>query len=214
MSYETLPKGRLEAFSDGVLAIVVTILVLELKVPEAHNNSSLLTELLHSWRNYVGYLVSFAFVGGFWVAHSNATRLISKGDPVLFRLNLVFLFFVSLLPFTTAMMTDYLGHPGQEAAVAIYGLNLFLGSVMLTLVINYPANRKHLVDEEIADEELDANEKQRRVLLVFQGVAVLIALLLPNLAIGLYLLAAMLFLIAPLLSARSGRSARDRPTKT
>ena len=132
MSYETLPKGRLEAFSDGVLAIVVTILVLELKVPEAHNNSSLLTELLHSWRNYVGYLVSFAFVGGFWVAHSNATRLISKGDPVLFRLNLVFLFFVSLLPFTTAMMTDYLGHPGQEAAVyKLVGGNLALGDVAM-----------------------------------------------------------------------------------
>ena len=114
MNYETLPKGRLEAFSDGVLAIVVTILVLELEVPEAHSNSSLLTELFHSWRNYAGYLISFVFVGGFWVAHSNATRLFSKGDPVLFRLNLVFLFFVSLLPFTTAMMTDYLGQAGEE----------------------------------------------------------------------------------------------------
>ncbi len=212
MSYETLPKGRLEAFSDGVLAIVVTILVLELEVPEAHSNSSLLTELFHSWRNYAGYLISFVFVGGFWVAHSNATRLFSKGDPVLFRLNLVFLFFVSLLPFTTAMMTDYLGQAGEQAAVAIYGLNLFLGSVMLTFFINYPARRRHLVDERIADEELEANVRQRRILLVFQGIAVLIALLLPNLAIGLYLLAALLFLLEPLLIARTYRSGPDDST--
>lgn len=199
-----LPKNRLEAFSDGVLAIVITILVLELKVPEG-GGADLLSVLGEDWRYFLGYLISFVYVGGFWVSHSNATRLIDRADPLLFRLTLLWLLFVSVIPFTTAVMTEFLGSPGSETAVAIYGIDLFLASLMLTLVIRYSARREGLAADEVADGELEAAVRQRQKVLAIQAVSVLLALFVPELAVGLYLLTAILFLAAPLLIARRAR---------
>ena len=206
---DVLPKGRLEAFADGVLAIVITILVLELKVPETTAGQSLLEALGDEWRSFAGYLISFVFVGGVWVAHSNATRLIARGDSILFRLNLLTLFFVSLLPFTTSLMTEHLGHSGESVAVAIYGLDLFIASLTLNAFIRYAAETHELVSDEIADHELDAILRQRRSLLAAQGAATLVAFVLPNLAVLLYLLTGVAFIAAPLLLAR--RSRRTTP---
>jgi hypothetical protein len=82
-----LPTSRLEAFSDGVFAIAITLLVLELHVPTGHE--ALVKGLEHEWPRYLGYFVSFAFIGGVWVAHSTLTRFIKAkqgqddhGDPV------------------------------------------------------------------------------------------------------------------------------------
>ena len=209
MKAKVLPKNRLEAFSDGVLAIVITILVLELEIPDAAGPDGLLHTLADEWRSYLGYLISFVFVGGCWVAHSNATRLIDRGDPVLFRLTLIWLLFVSLIPFATALMTRFMGEPGEEVAVAVYGIDLFMASVMLTVVIRYSARHTDLIADEVAQEELMENVGQRTVLLLFQAVAVGLALLLPDLAIGLYLLVSVLFIVAPLLLARqAGRASR------
>jgi uncharacterized membrane protein len=197
-----LPKNRLEAFSDGVLAIVITILVLELEVPEAAGPDGLLHTLGEDWRSYLGYLISFVFVGGSWIAHSNATRLIDRGDPILFRITLLWLLFVSLLPFATALMTQFLGESGEETAVAIYGVDLFLASALLTLLIRYAASKPELVSSDVADAELLATVKQRGALLTFQAAAVALALLLPDVAVLLYLIIAMLFIAGPLLIAR------------
>ncbi len=197
-----LPKNRLEAFSDGVLAIVITILVLELEVPDAAGPDGLLHTLGEEWRSYLGYLISFVFVGGNWVAHSNATRLIDKGDPILFRLTLLWLLFVSLIPFATALMTGFIGQDGEHTAVAIYGIDLFLASVLLTVVIRYSASVPGLASSELSDEDLMKSVKERNWLLLFQAIAVVTALFLPEVALFLYLLASLLFLVVPLLAAR------------
>ena len=81
-----LPKGRLEASSDGVFAIVVTLLVLELRVPDAEHH--LWKELADEWPAFLGYIVSFAFIGSSWIAHSTMTRFINSADGALLRLNL------------------------------------------------------------------------------------------------------------------------------
>ena len=72
-----LPTSRLEAFSDGVFAIAITLLVIELHVPTAH----LVSGLEGEWPRYLGYFVSFAFIGGVWIAHSNLTRFIKPPTP-------------------------------------------------------------------------------------------------------------------------------------
>ncbi|MCB0857781.1 MAG: DUF1211 domain-containing protein [Solirubrobacterales bacterium] len=197
-----LPKNRLEAFSDGVLAIVITILVLELEVPEVAGPDGLLHTLGEEWRSYLGYLISFVFVGGNWVAHSNATRLIDKGDPILFRLTLLWLLFVSLIPFATALMTNFIGQDGEHTAVAIYGIDLFLASVLLTVLIRYSASVPGLASSELSDEDLMESVRERNWLLVIQALAVVTALFLPEVALFLYLLASLLFLVVPLLAAR------------
>ena len=74
-----LATGRLEAFSDGVFAIAITLLVLELHVPTGHE--ALVEGLGHEWPRYLGYFVSFAFIGGVWIAHSNLTRSSRQPTP-------------------------------------------------------------------------------------------------------------------------------------
>jgi len=134
-----LPTGRLEAFSDGVFAIAITLLVLELHVPG--QGEALVRSLEDEWARYLAYVVSFAFIGGVWIAHSNMTRFIKAADPTLMRLNLTLLLFVSLLPFTTAIAATHLfaaflafddqgGGPGlaERVAAVVFGL-IALGHV-------------------------------------------------------------------------------------
>lgn len=97
-----LPKSRLEAFSDGVFAIVVTLLILELEVPPP--SADIGPALIEEWPAYLGYLISFAFIGGSWIAHTNTTRFIRAVDAGWMRLNLLLLLLVSFLPFTTSLM--------------------------------------------------------------------------------------------------------------
>lgn len=204
-----LPKNRLEAFADGVLAIVITLLVLELKVPPVEETSELWHALTGEWREYAGYLISFVFVGGVWIAHSGATNLMERGDPVLYRLNLLVLFFVSLLPFLTSLMTTHLGEEGEHVAVALYGLNLFVASAMLNAFIRYAGHHPDLAADDLADDELREIERRRRGLVVGLGLSAVVALLLPDLAVGLYLLVALTFIVAPLFLARRSRRSWD-----
>jgi len=204
-----LPKDRLEAFSDGVLAIVITILVLELQVPAVEPGQSLLSALGEEWRSYLGYLISFAAVGGAWIAHYEATRLISRSTPLLLRLTLVWLLFVSLLPFTTALMTRYLGDEQDGTAVLLYGLDLFLTTAILTAIIKYIASKPEIAADDLADDHLRAVVKERTVLVSILGASVLVGLVLPKVAVLLYLLIAIAFLVVPLIAALRGSSIED-----
>jgi uncharacterized membrane protein len=188
-----------------VLAIVITLLVLELEVPGSAEGAHLADALADEWRGFVGYLISFVFVGGVWIAHANVTRLIERGDAVIFRLGLLQLFFVSLLPFTTSLMTTHLDGDGEGLAVTLYGLDLLAASVMLNVMIGYLASNRHLVADAIADEELRRIERQRRSVVVLLTVATALAVLVPQVAVGLYLLATVAFVIGPLLLARRSR---------
>src|SRR5215470_20128944 len=175
-----LPTGRLEAFSDGVFAIAITLLVLELHVPGEHQ--VLATALEHEWPRYLGYFVSFAFIGGVWIAHSNLTRFIKAADPTLMRLNLMLLLFVSFLPFTTAIVATHLfatvlplsrdtvlhpGTPAERVAVVLFGLNLTLAAFMVYRVIRYAARTPGIAADEVADEELQGFARERRAAALF-----------------------------------------------
>lgn len=204
-AHDEFPKSRLDAFADGVLAIVITLLVLELKVPGVDESDRLWHALTHEWREYAGYLISFVFVGGVWIAHSAVTSYVARGDALLFRLNLLLLFFVSLLPFLTSLMATHLGSDGEALAVALYGVDLFIASLVLNAFIHYARRRPELVAEGVDDGALEAIERRRRVLVLLLGLSALLAMLLPNVAVGLYLLVSLTFLVAPLLVARRVR---------
>ena len=114
---------RLEAFSDGVIAIAITLLVLEIRVPhiEEATPDALWRALRGLWPSYLGYLISFATIGIMWANHHTIFRLIDRTDHYLVLANLLFLFFVAAIPFPTALMADYLGHPAEQVGVIVYG---------------------------------------------------------------------------------------------
>ena len=188
---------------------MIPILVLELQVPDVAPGGSLIGALADEWRSYLGYLISFVIVGGAWISHANATRMISKADPVLFRLTLVWLLFLSLIPFTTSLMTNFVETADEKTGVIVYGLNLVLASALLTGVIRYAAAKPVLASGDTSDEDLLQSVRERNVIISVQVFAVLCALVMPALAVTLYLVVALLFIVAPLVSAtRTGRRSR------
>jgi len=200
---EVLPLDRFNAFSDGVLAIAATLLALELTVPVQPDR--LLPALVEQWPEFLGYLISFAFIGGMWITHARMTRLMKQGDAAVFGINLLVLLFIAVLPFTTSLMVANLTGPDVEVAVLIYGLNVLLASLLLSFLLVYISRDRRLVVDEVADETLAAIVHQRWIVIAVAIVAVATALIAPMVAVGLYLVATVLLLVAPLIRLRRPR---------
>src|SRR5215475_1915207 len=111
------PRGlattRLEAFSDGVFAIAITLLVLEISVPP-NSGGDLLRAILHQWPSFLAYVVSFSTIGSTWLAHNAITEYLVVADGYFIRLNLLLLLFVSFLPFPTKLLAEYTDETGAE----------------------------------------------------------------------------------------------------
>jgi uncharacterized membrane protein len=117
-------KGRTESFSDGVLAVAITLLALDLHV--APGSTRLWTQVVHQWPSFAAYAVSFYVIGVIWVTHHGLFALMTRVDRVLLFENLLLLMFVVAMPFTTATLADFIQspHPADaRAAVLLYGLS-------------------------------------------------------------------------------------------
>jgi uncharacterized membrane protein len=114
---------RLEAFSDGVFAIAITLLVLEVHVPsgaDLASNHQLLAALAALWPSYLGYVVSFATIGIMWANHHNLIRLVGTVSHGLILANLLLLMLVGFVPFPTALLASTLGSPTAQVGVLVY----------------------------------------------------------------------------------------------
>ena len=128
---------RIEALSDGVFAIALTLLVLDIRVPireHAVYEKDLVIEFSKLAPKLLTYFLSFMTLGIFWTAHSSQFHYIEKSDRNFNWINLSFLLFVTITPFTTAFLSEYITF---KFAVAIYWLNLFMLGVMLGRILHY-----------------------------------------------------------------------------
>jgi len=123
-----MDRSRLEAFSDGVFAVAITLLALDLTVAGPAGHGSLTDQLHEKWPAFLAYLISFFMIGIVWVNHHVLVRSIIKVDRTLLFLNLVLLLFVVLIPFATAVVADYFSRHDWDTQVAmmLYG-GVFLG---------------------------------------------------------------------------------------
>ena len=117
-----MQKSRLEAFSDGVLAIIITIMVLELRVPQGHEWS----DLSVLYPKFISYVLSFLYIGIYWGNHHHLVHTASRVTSFIMLANLNLLFWLSLIPFTTHWMGD--SH-FAEKPVALYSVNLLLAGI-------------------------------------------------------------------------------------
>jgi uncharacterized membrane protein len=132
--HDQLGLDRLVFFSDAVIAIAITLLVLALKVPEIEKelvNTELTQRILDLWPKYVGYLTSFWVIGFYWIAHHRMFRYIKAYDQGLLMLNMTSLFFIAFMPFPTALLFQY---PAQWITVVVYASTIALiGLSMVSL---------------------------------------------------------------------------------
>ena len=126
-----MTKTRLEAFSDGVLAIAITLLVIEIHPPELDQGERLADALWAQWPSYAAYLVSFLTIGVIWLNHHRVFAQVARVDGPLLLLNLNLLLWTGLIPFPTAVVAEHLGAGGEAARTAAA---LYCGVLLLTSV--------------------------------------------------------------------------------
>jgi uncharacterized membrane protein len=132
---ESKDTARIDAFSDGVFAIVITLLVFNLRVPspDEADRVGLATLLLRDWVSYLALITSFVIIGIMWVNHHRMFLFIRRVDNTLKYINLLLLFGVTLVPFATNLVEQYVGHRDSWLAGLIYGMN----ALFIALCFNF-----------------------------------------------------------------------------
>jgi hypothetical protein len=149
--------GRIIAISDAVFGVAMTLLVLEIKVPEVEgSDKDLAMAFFKLMPKFLVYFLSFMTAGIFWMGQASQFEHIKKSDRNLIWINLIFLLFVSVLPFTTAFLGDYIDH---NFGIAIYWLNIFLLGLMLYINWNY-ATKHGFVEKEVQEEVSEAIKRR------------------------------------------------------
>ena len=143
-----LTKNRLEAFSDGVFAIAITLLVIEIRPPTPAEGESLARALWEQWPHYLGYFLSFLVLGVMWLNHHRIFEPAVRVDGIVLVLNLNLLLWAVLIPFPTAVVADFLRDGGDDAktAVALYGGVILLAAISFTALF-VGITREGIVDQ-------------------------------------------------------------------
>lgn len=123
-----MTRNRLEAFTDGVLAIVITIMVLELPVPDGHE----WTHFWAAWPKYLAYVLSFIYIGIYWNNHHHLMHTVERVNGAILWANMHLLFWLSLVPFSTAWLGE--SH-GAEVPTIVYGVSLLLPAIGYTILV-------------------------------------------------------------------------------
>jgi uncharacterized membrane protein len=180
-----MQKNRLEAFSDGVLAIVITIMVLELKVPHGGDFNTLKPLL----PVFLSYVLSFVYVGIYWNNHHHLLHSVKRVSGGILWANSHLLFWLSLFPFTTAWMGE---NHFTATPTAVYGF------VLLMAAIAYSILQNRLIAVEGRDSLLAAavgKDRKGKLSIVFYAISIPLALVAAWLATALYALVALMWLV-------------------
>jgi uncharacterized membrane protein len=178
-------KGRLEAFSDGVLAIIITIMVLEMKVPHGENLEALLPLL----PVFLSYVLSFVYLGIYWNNHHHMLHTCQKVTGAMLWANLHLLFWLSLFPFATGWMGE---NHFAAAPMALYGVVLFMAAIAYWLL------QHTIISSQGRDSLLKAavgKDWKGRLSPLLYAIAIAVSFLSPWIAGGIYVIVALMWLV-------------------
>jgi uncharacterized membrane protein len=184
----SLTTRRLEALSDGVIAIAATLLVLEIKnVPLG--TKSLTDSLLERWPSYLGYLISFVVIGLIWVAHHGMFERVHAVDRQLLFLNLALLLLVGFIPFPTEILATFIREGGTDASVAtaFYSLVMTLIGVVFTLQWWHLVHHPHLMIDSVTEKQLRRSLRMSSVSPIVYGITIPLAFLSPWICVIVYI---------------------------
>lgn len=146
---------RLLTFSDGVFAIAVTLLVLDLHKPTVSHG--LLGALASEWPAYLAYALSFLIIGIIWAQHHQMFRYIARTDHPFILINVIFLMWAAIVPFPTAVLAHYLENTTERrTAVGVYAAVFIVGGLLVNLQWLYAARRKRLLVEDVDGETVQS----------------------------------------------------------
>lgn len=196
-----LPFSRLEFFMDGVFAIAITLLVIEIKVPghqDVEKAGGLSNYLLHIWPHYASYIVSFFILGVWWSSMNHFHLMIKKTNHSFNLINIFFLMTIAFIPFTTAVMAEYITHAEyRQVAVTTYCIGYYLPSFAAVIMVLYAFTNHRLADPSLSIKFM--NRFRNKILIGnFMILSALIAsFFFPVLAIIITALTFFMFFIPP-----------------
>lgn len=176
--------SRLEAFSDGVFAIAITLLILEIRPPDAGVEGSLWRNLLALWPSYVAFALSFFVILVTWIVHHDLVRLIRGTTQPVLLANGCALFYVTFIPFPTAVLAAHLEGAEATTAVAFYCGTFVVGSAAFNLLVEAIA-RGQLCRPDVDDQAIARIRHGFRITFVVYLAATAIALVAPYVALAI-----------------------------
>ena len=195
--------GRIEAFSDGVFAIAITLLILEISVPESEFGN-LWRGIGDQWPSYLAYATSFITIGGLWMIHHAIFRRLQYANAWVMRVNLLLLMAVSFLPFPTRLMAEAIRNTDAErAAVIFYGGSLLVIALLVSAMWRVIVRDRELISPEVSVAEIDGILSATTPNLGFYVGVIALAVFAPKVAAFGYLVIA----IVAVMRARGDESA-------
>jgi uncharacterized membrane protein len=154
--------GRVEAFSDGVFAIAITLIILEIRVPHAEG-VALVDALLQQWPSYLAYIISFLSIGVMWVNHHNLFKYIRRVDNIFLFLNSLLLMVICAVNFSTALLAEHILNPqNQQVASLVYsGVGIVI-ALLFNLLWRYATHENRLIGRQVDQRLTQAITEQYR----------------------------------------------------
>lgn len=188
---------RLEAFSDGVMAIAITLLIIEIGVPHVTGDGSLGEQIRDLWPSYGAYILSFVTIGIYWANHHSFLELFRRTDHTFLMLNVLFLMTIAFLPFPTAVLGEYLKEGAQRAdAVTFYSFGLLLPATAWCLLWLYGRWRGLLV-ERLEPSYVRFTTGQFAISVALYGAAVAVSFIEPWASLAVCIGVTLLYLLPP-----------------
>ena len=200
---------RLENFSDGVFAIILTLLAFQFKVPNFSND----VDIIQNWHELVmmtprvlGFIFSFLFIGVFWVNHHHLYHAVKETNSALLWYNINFLFWITMLPFAIAMVGDY---PQIPLAAVCLGFDLLMTSIAAYLLLHYSYVKSKLVDETLSHESIKDGLNKNLLGIIITIVGILVAFKWVYISYCIYFVVLLIF-VNPIKIEKTLRGRRQR----
>jgi uncharacterized membrane protein len=185
---DRITRDRIVTFTDGVLAIVVTLLVLEIAVPQlspSEVETELPKRLLELLPDIWSYATSFIILGFFWIAHDDQFHYIKRGNRTLSWITVFYLMFVAFIPFSTSLIGEY---SDQEVSIFVYGINIIIVLVFAYLQWEYATREHHLVDIDLDPNLITIISRRQFVGMILYAFGIVISFLNTQVSLALFIL--------------------------
>lgn len=198
--YSEVSTSRLEAFSDGVFAIAITLLIIEIKVPSHDDlkDQSLMQYIWLQWPKYFAYILSFIIIGIYWANHHYLFKLFKRTDHVFNLLNVFFLMAIAFLPYPTGVLGEYIiTTEHAKPAVTFYAFAIWLPALAWLTIWIYAKYNKRIIDPRLTERFVNALTSQYYLSNLFYISAFVVSFFSAVVSIGMCVGLTLLYLLPP-----------------